>query len=106
MNTQRKLNKVSVIKRLTACIPLVATLDVWGLDMKLRQVTGKAHTLQTKQPIGKKMKIEEYTCEECGATANSKTKDTCDYCVMKFFTEDPRCVMTISSHAPTPKVGK
>ena len=34
---------VSVIKRLTACIPLVATLDVWGLDTKLRQVTGKAH---------------------------------------------------------------
>jgi len=52
------------------------------------------------------MKIEEYTCEECGATVSSKTKDTCDYCVMKFFTEDPRCVMTIYSHALAPKVGK
>lgn len=42
--------------------------------------------------------IEGYVCPECNATVDSKTTDTCDYCVMKFYTGDPYCYLTIASH--------
>lgn len=43
------------------------------------------------------MNIEDYVCPECGATADSKTFDTCDYCVIKFFVGDPSVFMVINA---------
>jgi len=32
---------------------------------------------------------ENYVCEDCGATAESRTTDTCDNCVLKFYFDNP-----------------
>ena len=35
------------------------------------------------------MNIEEYQCDDCGATRYNKTEECCDTCILKFYFENP-----------------